>query len=122
MSVAHAAYLPIDRNNTKIENGKALPSSFTFIPPAIDYARGGFWSITTYNAEGWLAEDKAAISNSEATPNADGSYTINFNNPDAPNNVNTPAPFTALMRVYVPKSVEGINAYFATEARKFVIE
>jgi len=122
LSVAHAAYLPIDRNNTKIENGKALPSSFTFTPPAIDYERGGFWSITTYNAEGWLAEDKAAISNTEATPNADGSYTINFNNPDAPNNVNTPAPFSALIRVYVPESVDGINAYFATEARKFVIE
>lgn len=122
LSVAHAAYLPIDRNNTKIENGKALPSSFTFIPPAIDYARGGFWSITTYNQEGWLAENKAAISNTEATPNADGSYTINFNNPEAPNNVNTPAPFSALLRVYVPESVDGINFYFATEAKGFIIE
>jgi hypothetical protein len=122
LSVAHAAYLPIDRNNTRVVNGKALPSSFTFTPPAIDYERGGFWSVTTYNEEGWLAEDKAAISNTEATPNADGSYTINFNDPGAPNNVTTPAPFTALLRVYVPESVDGIISYFATEGRAFVIE
>jgi hypothetical protein len=89
--------------------------------PAIDFARGGFWSVTTYDAEGWLAEDKAAMSSAEATPNADGSYTINFNNPAAPNNVNTPAPFSALVRVYVPESVAGITSYFATEANKFVI-
>jgi hypothetical protein len=122
LSIAHAAYLPIDRNNTVIEDGRALPSSFTFTPPEIDYDRGGFWSITTYNEEGWLAQDRAAISNTEATPNADGSYTINFNNPDAPNNVNTPAPFTALLRVYVPSSVDGITSYFATDGRAFVIE
>lgn len=122
LSVAHAAYLAIERNNTKIENGKALPSSFTFTPPEIDYDRGGFWSITTYNEEGWLAEDKAAISNTEATPNADGSYTINFNDPGAPNNVTTPAPFTTLLRMYVPKSVDGIVSYFATDGRAFVIE
>ena len=122
LSVAHAAYLPIERNNTKIENGNALPSRFTFTPPEINYERGGFWSITTYNEEGWLAKDKAAISNTEATRNADGSYTINFNNPDAPNNLTTPVPFTALLRVYVPESVDGIVSYFATDGRVFAIE
>lgn len=122
LSVAHAAYLPIDRNETRIENGKSMPSSFTFTPPEIDYDRGGFWSITTYNDEGWIAMDEAAISNSEAEPNADGSYTINFNTPDAPNNVDTPTPFTVLMRVYVPSSTEGIVSYFANEGQSFVIE
>ncbi len=122
LSVEHAAYLNIDKNLTRIAAGRALPSSFTFTPPAIDYDRGGFWSLTTYNAEGWLAEDKAAISNSEAEPNEDGSYTINFNSPGALNNVNTPAPFTALLRVYVPASVDGIIAYFAKEGPAFAIE
>lgn len=122
LPIEHAAYLPIDKNLTKIEDGKAFPSSFTFTPPEIDYDRGGFWSITTYNAEGWLAEDKAAISNTEAKANDDGSYTINFNTPDVPNNVNTPAPFAALLRVYVPASVEGITSYFVNEGSKFVIE
>lgn len=122
LSVEHAAYLNIEKNLSRVENGKALPSSFTFTPPEIDYDRGGFWSITTYNAEGWLAEDKAAISNTEAEPNDDGSYTINFNKPGAPNNVNTPARFAALMRVYVPASTDGIISYFAKEGRAFVIE
>jgi len=122
LSIEHAAYLNIEKNLTKIENGKALPSSFTFTPPEIDYERGGFWSITTYNAKGWLAEDKAAISNTEARPNDDGSYTINLNNPEARNNINTPAPFAALLRVYVPASTDGIVSYFAKEGRAFVIE
>jgi hypothetical protein len=121
-SVAQAAYLPVDRNNTRVVNGKALPSSFTFMPPAIDYARGGFWSVTTYNEAGWLAEDKAAISNTEATPNADGSYKVKFNDPGAPNNLDTPAPFIPLLRVDVPPSVDGIISYFATDGRALVIE
>ena len=54
LSLEHAAYLPI-MNQTEIKDGKALPSSLTFTPPDIDYDRGGFWSITTYDAEGWMA-------------------------------------------------------------------
>jgi len=121
LSVEHAAYLPIEKNQTKIENGKALPSSITFTPPEIDYSRGGFWSITTYNDEGWLAKDKAAISNSEAVPNQDGSYTIHFNSPGKQNNVDTPAPFATLLRVYVPKSKEGIFKYLAQASNELVI-
>ena len=112
MTAEDAAYLPIERNQTKIENGKALPSSITFTPPEIDFERGGFWSITTYNSEGWLARAQAAISNSEATPNKDGSYTIRFNSPGEENNVDTPAPFAALLRVYVPKRNKGLSITF----------
>jgi len=49
LAVDDAAYKPIAKNLTKVEEGKALPSSITFNPPEIDYSRGGFWSITTYN-------------------------------------------------------------------------
>ena len=122
MTVEDAAYLPIERNQTKIENGKALPSSITFTPPEIDFERGGFWSITTYNAEGWLARDQAAISNSEASPNKDGSYTIRFNSSDEENNVETPAPFAALLRVYVPKRKQGIVDYLSKANGELVIK
>jgi hypothetical protein len=122
MTAEDAAYLPIERNQTKIENGKALPSSITFTPPEIDFERGGFWSITTYNAEGWLARDQAAISNSEATPNKDGSYTIRFNSPGEENNVETPAPFAALLRVYVPKTRQGIIDYLSKANGELVIK
>jgi len=122
MTVEDAAYLPIERNQTKIENGKALPSSITFTPPEIDFERGGFWSITTYNTEGWLARDNAAISNSEATPNKDGSYTLRFNSPGEENNVDTPAPFAALLRVYVPKTKQGIIDYLSKANAELVIK
>jgi hypothetical protein len=121
LSVEHAAYAPI-ANRTEARDGKASPSSITFNPPAIDYDRGGFWSITTYDSDGWLARDKAAISNSEATPNPNGSYTIRFNSPGSPNNVETPSPFTALLRVYVPRSKESAMEYLKTESKNLLIK
>jgi hypothetical protein len=121
LSVEHAAYLPIT-NRTKVVNGSCQPSSITFDPPQIDAQRGGFWSITTYDSEGWLARDKAAISNSEATPNTDGTYTIHFNSPGEKNNVDTPVPFTALLRIYVPKSKQAVVTYLRRASQEFVIE
>lgn len=121
LSVEHAAYLPI-ANKTDIKDGKAVPSSVTLTPPDIDYDRGGFWSITTYDSDGWLALDKAAISNSEAIPNTDGSYTIRFNSPGSPNNIDTPSPFTALLRIYVPKSKEGVTQYLLQASKELVIK
>jgi hypothetical protein len=121
LSIEHAAYAPIT-NRTEIGEGKALPSSITFMPPEIDYDRGGFWSITTYNSDGWLARNKAAIANSEAIPNPDGSYTIRFNSPGNPNNVETPSSFAALLRVYVPKSKESAMQYLKNESKKLLIK
>jgi hypothetical protein len=117
-----AAYFPISNNQSKVEAGQALPASLTFTPPGIDYARGGFWSITTYNAQGWLANDKASICNSDAEPNVDGSYTIHFNSPGQPNNIDTPAPFAALMRIYIPASKAEILAYLANAKNSLVIK
>lgn len=121
LSLEHAAYLPI-MNRTTIKDGKAMPSSVTFTPPEIDYDRGGFWSFTTYDAEGWMARDKAAISNTEATPNPDGTYTIRFNSPGEPNNIDTPTPFAVLLRIYVPKSKEGISQFLPKAGKELVIQ
>lgn len=121
LSIEHAAYLPIT-NKTEIKDGKVTPSSFTLTPPEINYDLGGFWSITTYDNEGWLARDKAAISNSEASPNPDGSYTIHFNSPESPNNIETASPFTVLLRIYVPKSKESVIQYLQQASRELVIK
>ena len=121
LSVEHAAYLPIT-NKSETKDGKVTPSSLTFTPPEIDYDRGGFWSITTYDSEGWLARDKAAISNSEAAPNPDGSYTIRFNSPSSSNNIETPSPFTALLRIYVPKTKDGAIRYLKNASKNLVIK
>ncbi|MBK0370056.1 DUF1254 domain-containing protein [Flavobacterium agrisoli] len=109
-------------NHSKVENGKAVPSSITFMPPKIDLKRGGFWSITTYTADGWLGKDEAAISNTTAKPNADGTYTIYFNSPGKQNNLDTPAPFTALLRAYVPESKESIDTYLKENNGKLIIQ
>lgn len=121
MAVDDAAYQPIVKNLMKVEGGKSLSSSIKFNPPELDYSRGGFWSITTYTSEGWLAEDQAAIANDHAEPNADGTYTIRFNSPGQKNNVKTPTPFAALLRVYVPKSRQGIIEYLAKMSDALVI-
>ena len=63
----------------------------------------------------------ASICNSEVAPNADGSCTIHFNSPGKANNLDTPAPFVALLRVYVPRSKEGILRYMA-KAGELVIQ
>jgi hypothetical protein len=121
LPIEDAGYLDLV-NNTRVENGKCLPSKVTFKPADLNYEKGGFWSITTYNVEGWLAEDKASISNSTAVPNADGTYTIHFNNPKEKNNINTPAPFSALLRSYVPVSKASIIDYLTKNNGKMVIE
>jgi hypothetical protein len=121
LSVEHAAYLPI-ANQTEIKEGKALPSSITFTPPEVDHERGGFWSITTYDSEGWIARDKAAISDSEVALNSDGTCTIRFNSPGAANNVDTPSPFTALLRIYVPKSRESVVQFLSRGSKELLIK
>ncbi|MDZ7614289.1 MAG: DUF1254 domain-containing protein [Flavobacteriaceae bacterium] len=121
LPIEDAGYLDLV-NNTKVENGKCLPSKITFKPADLNFEKGGFWSITTYNEEGWLAEDKAAISNSTAVPNADGTYTIHFNNPNEKNNVNTSTPFSALLRSYVPKSKASIIDFLTVNNGKLIIE
>lgn len=121
LPIEDAGYLDLV-NKTKVENGKNFPSKITFKPADLNFDKGGFWSITTYNEEGWLAEDKAAISNSTAVPNADGTYTIHFNNPGEKNNINTPTPFSALLRSYVPVSKTSIVEYLTTNNGKLIIE
>lgn len=121
LGVDDAAYMPITMPEFG-EDGKSTPTSITFEAPELDSARNGFWSITTYNDEGWLAEDKAAISNSEAVANEDGSYTVNFNSPGSPNNLTTPTPFTALLRVYAPTSRDSVMGYLAGQGRNLLIE
>jgi hypothetical protein len=69
-----------------------------------------------------LARDKAAISNSEATPNADGSYTIRFNSHGEPNNINTTTPFTVLLRVYVPASKDRVTEYLLKASKDLEIK
>ncbi len=63
-----------------------------------------FWSVTVYNAAGFMFSDFANISSDTATPNDDGTYTVSFGcGPDAINNIptaNDSGVFTAAFRHY----------------------
>ena len=52
------------------------------------------------------------MSSLDAKPNADGSYTLNFNCGDkAINNMNVPKNWNALFRSYLPTSLDSILAF-----------
>ncbi|MDS9470190.1 hypothetical protein RGQ15_21820 [Paracoccus sp. MBLB3053] len=121
LGLPDAAYWPFN-NKSQVTDGKIQPSSVTITPPEIQEERGGFWSVTIYDEEGWLAKDISAISNTQAEPNEDGTYTINFNNPGAKNNLETSVPFAALFRFYLPDSKESAVEYIDKHAAEFVIE
>lgn len=55
-----------------------------------DPGNAAFWSITVYNADGFMFNDVANVSSNTATPNEDGTYTVSFGcGPDAPNKLET---------------------------------
>lgn len=68
----------------------------------------GFWSISVYNAKGYFeknALDSYSLNNLTATPNADGSFTIQFGGcaKDTPNCLVTPASWNYVVRQYRPR-------------------
>ncbi|MGI9511602.1 MAG: DUF1254 domain-containing protein [Anderseniella sp.] len=97
-------------------------SAVTIDAPPLNYDKGGFWSITTYNKEGWLAHDRAAISNRQAEQNADGSYTVRFNCAGMANNLETENDFAAVLRLYVPTTLEEITAYLGQGQKNYSVE
>lgn len=88
-------------------------SSLTFNAPPVDYAKNGFWSITTYGEKGWIATDNFALNNLQSKVNSDGTYTYHFNcGKDAINNIDTVnGNWTSVFRMYRPKSFDSISKY-----------
>ena len=79
------------------------------VPPFND---GGFFSITMYDAEGWMFNEKAILNKNNITFNEDGSFDANFG--ECGNNAKNNLPITKgwnfLMRVYEPK-LDQMDAY-----------
>ncbi len=67
-----------------------------------------FWSVTVYNAEGYLeANDlgRNSFNNSSATPNEDGSYTIRFGgDPESVNYLPITEGWNYAIRLYQPRA------------------
>ena len=66
-----------------------------------------FWSITVYNAQGYMDDnDKGIVSVNSVTavPDADGSVTVRFGDGDLPNTIPTPEGWNYLVRLYQPRA------------------
>ena len=110
LPVRHAHYIPITPRDERVLAGE--PSSMTFRPPDLRYADGGYWSITLYDHDGWVATERFNTNSHRATPNADGTYTLTFNGDDtAANPLDVVENWNGLFRCYLPTSVDGILAF-----------
>ncbi|WP_019504136.1 DUF1254 domain-containing protein [Pleurocapsa sp. PCC 7319] len=106
----HASYVVTIQPPSEISES-AECASMTLPQPPLNFDKGGFFSVSVYDREGWIATEPFALNNRQATPNQDGSYTFHFNCPDAENNINVVSGWSQLIRLYVPESVEKIVAY-----------
>ena len=72
------------------------------VPPFND---GGFFSITMYDAEGWMFSEKAILNKNNIVFNEDGSFDVTFGDcgDDAKNNLPITKGWNFVMRVYEPK-------------------
>lgn len=92
------------------ENSRAAKcSTMTFDAPELQYDRSAFWSLTAYDANGWVVTDTFRMNSTDATQNEDGSYTVSFNcGANAINNIETSENWNALFRNYLPVSLDSI--------------
>ena len=84
------------------EDGTGCYQANYQIPP---FNAPGFFSITMYDADGWMFSEKAILNKNNITFNEDGSFDANFG--ECGNNAKNNLPITKgwnfIMRVYEPK-------------------
>lgn len=120
LPIKDAAYLNTIQPTGKAKEG--APSKITLPLPPLDFDRGGFFSVTTYDSKGWIAKENFALNNITAKPNEDGSYTFHFNAPGKPNNIDVMKDWTMLIRLYAPKSKEAIMEYMKSAEKNIKVE
>jgi len=79
--------------------------TISFPKPNLDFKNGGFFSLTTYNAEGWIEGDQFYIGHKRMKDNGDGAMTIDFNC-DAPYSVTVSKGWSGTFRFYKPVDVQ----------------
>ena len=120
LPIGDAAYL-----NTIQPTGAAragAPSRITLPVPPLNFDKGGFFSVTTYDSAGWIVTENFALNHRTAEPNEDGTYTFHFDAPGQPNNIDVVDGWTVLIRLYAPESREAILQYMQDAERNIQIE
>ncbi len=79
--------------------------TITFPKPNLDFENGGFFSLTTYNAESWIEGDNFYIGYKRMKENDDGSMTIDFNC-NTPHSVTVGEGWNGSFRLYKPLDVQ----------------
>ena len=97
----HAQYTAF----VKGQGSAAECQTITFPKPNLDYENGGFFSLTTYNAESWIEGDNFYIGHNRMKDNGDGTMTIDFNC-GTPHSVTVGEGWNGTFRLYKPLDVE----------------
>lgn len=109
LPVKDAAYITQIQPSDDLKSGTC--SSLTLPVPPLQFDKGGFFSVTTYDEKGWIAKDKFALSNRQAKPNKDGSYSFYFNCSGKQNNIDVVPNWNIIIRLYRPNSEKEILNY-----------
>ncbi len=103
---ANARYIGFVPEDT---SGVGCYSAHYELPP---FSEPGFFSITMYDAEGWMFDEKAILNKNNITFNDDGSFDATFGEcgENAKNNLPITEGWNFIMRVYEPK-LEQLETY-----------
>jgi len=103
---ANARYLTYSQEDS---DGSGCYQAHFEVPP---FNEPGFFSITMYDAEGWMFNEKAILNKNNLVFNEDGSFDVTFGecDDDAKNNLPITKGWNYLLRVYEPK-LDQLDAY-----------
>ena len=90
--------------------GSEAPQQITIPKPDLDWDKGGFFSLTTYDSAGWIVEENFYIGYKDMQDNGD-SYTIYVNSPNKPNSITVQKGWTGVLRFYLPRNEQEFIKY-----------
>jgi len=105
--------------------GGVMCQKYTVPKPDLDWDSGGFFSLTTYDAAGWIVEDDFYIGHTKMQDDGE-SYSIYINCPQERNSLTVQEGWTGILRFYLPsdegKMIEYIDSIRNIEVQPYATE